>query len=194
MKKVLMFLLVTSISTLCFIGQPSKSDEDSDKFEVFVIVKCEKDPVIEEFVRAFIKIEFGHMQDAIITPNISDSTTHILEMTVINKVDGVTIASVFCENVNPYLLLLPYLSEKKLESLVTDSVFPRYYNHRVQTFLEHYLDVEDACRDIVAKFDVLVLDDIRLGKRLKRKREQAREGAHEIKRSKTKKEGKVSNE
>ena len=62
MKKVLVFLLLSAILTLFFTGQTSKSQENSGKFEIFVAVRCEKDPSIVEFIKALIKAEFRHIE------------------------------------------------------------------------------------------------------------------------------------
>ena len=65
-----------------------------------------------KFIKALIKAEFRHIRDATITQEIGVSTTHILDLSVISRTGNLTIAAVFCENVKPYLLLLPYISTK----------------------------------------------------------------------------------
>ena len=161
LKVKVLVLLLSAILTLLFTGQTSNSQENSGNFEIYVVVKSEKDPSIVEFIKALIKAEFINIPDVTLTQEIGVSTTHILDLSVISRTGDLTIASVFCENVKPYLLLSPYISPKHLEILSSDRVFPEYYHHRVATFLENYLDAPDACRDIVEKIDVLVLDVLR---------------------------------
>ena len=166
MKKLIVYLILTTITVICFTGKPSQSQvtvAPKTKFRVLVRIRC-NNQITKNTIQNNLNEELRNLQD-VITTQLNEQTpieeypTHGLHLIVTSGNETIAIASAYTKLVYPYELLIPYLSKEKMMEIYNDDVFEIFYANHIYSnvVLGHTKNLHRACKDIVTEFDTKLL-------------------------------------
>lgn len=168
MRNVLIFLLSIVIFIVCFAGQLSQSQVETEKFHFVIHVSCLHETTKNE-IESYVKRELRKLGDVEI--NKDYAYTHGLDIQAHkNLIAGTTsISFVLVEYVETIQSLKPYLPEKQLMEIrmqmiaVGDSngISPTYIESRLRIHNPQWQELSDICKEVIVDYDVKYLEKIR---------------------------------
>ena len=167
MRNVLIFLLSIVIFIVCFAGQLSQSQVETEKFHFVIQVSCQHETTKNE-IESYVKRELRKLGDVEINKNYA--YTHGLDIHAQNFTTKTkAISFVLVEYFDAIQPLKPYLSENQLLEIrlqmaaagnpnVTSAA---YVESRLRIHNPQWQELSDICKEVIVDYDVKYLEKIR---------------------------------